>query len=479
MKPLPGDLSDPNPDITDPKSKSTTRPLWLNTTLFSVAVLAGFLAYFTLPSSMDEPVRRMAAIFVVAVILWVTEAIPLFATSLVVIMAEAWLLAVPDNIGIDIQYQDIFATLGSPIIFLFLGGFILAKAVHREGIDVQMANVLLRPFGHRPAGIMAGVMIITAVFSMWMSNTATTAMMIVLVAPLIQQIPEGDRFRRGLILAVPFAANVGGIGTPIGTPPNAIAVGSLEAQGMPIDFLQWMMLATPLLCITLFALWLFLLTAFRPKTKKLRMEVPKRFKWNFNAVAVYVCFFVTVALWLTKPFHGIPTAVVAVLPAAFLTTTRVIGRKDFNTLDWDVLVLIAGGMALGQGIALTGADDWIVANFPAEGLGYWPLIALCCLMAVIFSTVMSNTVATNIVLPLGMALATAMQGADVRVVAILTAITASFAMGLPISTPPNVIAYSSGHVSSKDIMFVGLVTSVVATAIIVFTGPAILEYFLK
>jgi solute carrier family 13 (sodium-dependent dicarboxylate transporter), member 2/3/5 len=486
---LGGAVSEPKAPKIDPTqvdkehghtSKAKTRSLPLNFLLVGFAAVAGFITYLVLPDSLDEPQRRMATIFVIALVLWVTEGIPLFATSLFIIVCEVWWLAVPSDLGIDIDYQEIFSALSHPIIFLFLGGFILAKGVQREGIDEQMASFLMRPFGSRPAYVLLGIMVITAVFSMWMSNTATTAMMIVLIQPIAAKVPPGDPFRKGLILAVPFAANVGGVGTPIGTPPNAIALALLDKAGYQVNFFQWMALGVPLLAISIIILWTFLRTAYRTHDKSLRIKVEGEFQLTFNAASVYLCFFLTVALWLTSPLHGIPTAVVAMVPAAWLTATGIIGRKDFNSLDWDVLMLIAGGIALGHGLTLTGLDDRVVALLPVESLSFTTLAAICCLAVVVLSTVMSNTVATNIILPVALALAAALaDGGDIRVLAVLVAIAASFAVGLPISTPPNVIAYGSGLVSTRDIMFVGGVTSCAATIVLILTGPHIVGFVLS
>ncbi len=468
-----------------PTSKAPSRPIWVNSSLVLTAFAAGAVAYFLLPASLDEPGRRMATIFVVALVLWVSEAVPLFATSMLVIASEAWWLALPTHWEQDIPYTEFFASLGSPIIFLFLGGFILAKGVQKEGIDVQMAAVLMRPFGRHPGGVLAGVMFITALFSMFMSNTATTAMMIVLVQPLALQIPAGDRFRRGLVLSVPFAANVGGIGTPIGTPPNAIALEALRARGLEINFFQWMAFALPLLVGTLFVMWLLLLSLYRPHHKGLVVEVKNDFTLTRNALIVYITFTITLGLWLTSPWldkflgFDLPTAVVAVVPAAILTATKVINRKDFNSLEWDVLVLIAGGIALGKGLDLTGLDVWLVESLPVHKMSYFMLVAVCCLIVVALGTVMSHTVATTIVMPLGMAVAAGVvSDPQLQVLAVMIAIASSYAVGLPISTPPNAIAYGSNLVSTRDIMRVGILTSVVATVIIIATGPAVVSFIL-
>ncbi len=466
--------------LADPPSKSKIRPIWLNATLVILGMVVSFCAYTFMPETLNEPARRMAGIFFLAMMLWVTEAIPLFATSLLVIMLQVWCISIPSDLGSGIPYEQFFSAVSNPIIFLFLGGFILAKAVQQEKIDVQMAALLLRPFGSSPGGVLAGVMLITATFSMWMSNTATTAMMIVLVQPLALQIPEGDRFRRALILSVPFAANIGGIGTPIGTPPNAIALAQLENRGLDINFFEWMAFSVPLLVIALGLMWVFLQVIFRPTHKKLRVAVPRDFVLTLKAGTVYLCFFVTVFFWLTSHWTGIPTAVIAVFPAAVLTMTRIIGRKDFNRMDWDVLILIAGGIALGKGITLTHLDSWIAALVPTENLSFQTLSVVMCLLAVVMSTVMSHTVATNILLPLGMAIGMTF-GSDLQlqVLAVMLAIISSFAMGLPISTPPNVIAYSTNQVSARDIMLVGGLTSCVASVVIILTGPTVVSFILQ
>jgi len=462
-------------------SSIETKPTWIRASLVFAAVAAGILSYFLMPAEMEEGARRMAGIFTTAVILWATEAIPLFATSLVVIGLQAWLIAIQPDIGGDLTYQMVFGSLSEPVIILFLGGFILARSIQQEKIDVQMAGLLLRAFGHHPYRLLAGIMIITAVFSMWMSNTATTAMMIVLVQPFIARIPDRDRFRKAIILSVPFAANIGGIGTPIGTPPNAIVISQLSARGMEITFLEWMMFGIPLVLLALLVTWVVLLVAFHPSKERFTFEVYNDFVLTRKAGIVYATFVVTVLLWLTGNWTGIPAPVVAVLPAAVLTVTQVINKNDFNRLEWNVLVLIAGGIALGHGIVQTGLDDWIVRLIPVEGMTFFMLAAFIGVAVVLLSTVISNTVAVNILLPIALAAALAINATSVQlqVLAVMCAVMSNFAMSLPISTPPNAIAYSTGQISVKDMIRVGGLMTVGATIIIILTGPTVVGFFLR
>lgn len=475
-------MSSPTPaphDFSEDTLKSTKRPVSKNALLFAAACAAGTASYLMLPESMDEPQRRMATIFVTALVLWVTEAVPLFATSMLVIVAQVWWLAVPEDIGVDIAYEEFFNALSNPIIYLFLGGFILAKALQLEGIDVQMAAVLLRPFGKKPWTILAGIMIITALLSMWMSNTAATTLMIALMIPMLARIETDDPFRKALILGVPLAANVGGIGTPIGTPPNAIALGELANRGLEIDFLQWMLFAVPLLIGALILMWGLLVVLFPCRRKELDVQVAAEFRLSFKRIVVYATFWLTVGLWMTSPLHNIPNAVIAAIPAAILPIARVVDRKDFNSLEWDVLVLIAGGIALATGMRLTGLDGWLLAGLPLESMPFWLLAATGVTVTMLLSAVMSNTVAANIVMPLAMTAAAVFSASeDVRVIGVMVAMGASFAMALPISTPPNAIAYGTGMLPSRDMMLVGGLVSVLCTILIAATGPVVIHFAL-
>ena len=197
--------------------------------------------YYLLPASIDELQRRMACIFVMAAVFWAREVLPLFATSLMVIgmmilalatkggMAQTLpgISAVPE--GTDIDAKVFLAAFGSNIIILFMGGFLLSRALTKHQIDRAIAAKVLRPFTKSPLLMIYGVLAISAFFSMWMSNTATAAMMIAIIRPILAQLPADDKYHRGVVLAVPFGANIGGVGTPIGTPPNAVAFAAINA----------------------------------------------------------------------------------------------------------------------------------------------------------------------------------------------------------------------------------------------------------
>lgn len=302
---------------------------------FLIAFLVGYALW---DSEMPRQAVLMAAIFVLAGLLWVTEALPLFATALVVISLEIILISNPGEwVGLgrldgqNPDYRTFLNPIADPVIILFLGGFILAQASVKEGIDKALASNILKIFGTKPRTVMLGLMVITCIFSMWMSNTATTAMMITLTVPLMAQIPSGDPFRKGLVLCIPFAANIGGLGTPIASPPNAVAVGFLKNVGIDINFLEWMIVAIPLVVIMLLITWILLWKLYKPNDHFILSSEPRRI--DGRGIYVMLIFSLTIVLWLADTWHGLPTAVVALVPVVGFTTTGIIRRSDINALE--------------------------------------------------------------------------------------------------------------------------------------------------
>lgn len=411
----------------------------------------------------------MLAIFVLAGLLWVTEAMPLFATALVVISLEIILIANPGDWsglgsidGNNPDFRTFLNPISDPVIILFLGGFILAQASVKEGIDKALASNILKIFGQKPKVVMLGLMTITCIFSMWMSNTATTAMMITLTVPLMKQIPHEDPFRKAIVLCIPFAANIGGLGTPIASPPNAVAVGFLKSVGIEISFLDWMLTATPMMVIMILFVWLLLWRLYKPQTS---ITMSSEFhKIDARGAYVMIIFTLTIILWLSDGLHGLPTAVVALVPVIGFTTTGIIRRSDINSLEWHILILIAGGIALGLGLKVTGLDVIVVDLIPKESGIIFPALILS---TIILSTFMSNTAASNLLIPLGVSFAIGLGDNGIALeIGVGIALAASMAMSLPISTPPNAIAYANGVLSSKDFTKAGVLVGLFAIVLI-------------
>lgn len=431
----------------------------------AAAIAAVVLTYFLLPSSMPEAARRTACVFVFAALFWALEIIPLYATSLLVVLLQVFLLARPGGV-LDMDssgYAVFLVPFGSPVIMLFFGGFVLAAALQKYHIDKYLASAMLKGFGEKPYFIMLGFMVCTAVLSMWMSNTATTAMMMAMVMPLLMQFEEGDRFRTGLILSIPFAANIGGIGTPVGTPPNAIAIGILANEGIRVDFFSWMKMAVPLAVILIIAASFILYILYPPKIRNLRLQIEKKTRFDRKTVLTMMVAGVTIFLWLTSSFHKIPSSVIALLAAGLLAGMNLMTRDDFKRIDWDVLVLMWGGLALGEGMEISGLTKWIVAQ-PLFGHHGFVLVAVFCLLAVILSTFMSNTATANLLIPVVISI----PGESHLMLAATVALSCSFAMALPVSTPPNAIAFATNMLKSRDMLKAGLIISVISVITVLF-----------
>jgi sodium-dependent dicarboxylate transporter 2/3/5 len=421
--------------------------------------------------------HRALSVFLLAIVFWVTEAIPLYATAALIIFLQILLIsdqalfALPESFEAP-SYTEFYATLANPVLMLFLGGFFLADGAAKYKLDRSMASVLLRPFGVSPRYILLGLMLITAAFSMFMSNTATTATLMAVVLPVIAGLDIDDKLRTALALSIPIAANVGGIGTPVGTPPNAIALGGLGDAGISVSFVEWMVMAVPMMIVLLLFSWWLLIKLFPAKTDTVHLNIKADFDRSRGAQIFYVTFAVTVLLWLTEPIHGIKSTIVGFLPVVVLLATRVFSSKELRSVQWHILWLVAGGIALGLGVSSSGLDVWLIDLVSWDRVPGWLVAGLLALTALVMSTVISNSAAANLLIPIGLTLA--LSGAvplDPIQVGFFIAIGASLAMALPISTPPNAIAYSTGAVQTSDMARAGIVIGLVGLVLFVVVAP--------
>lgn len=464
------------PKLKKPQLARPTKIGWVGIIL----AIIGFFGCYFLPIPGLEPMsQRMLAIFVMAICLWVTEALPLSATGVLVILLEVLLIsdhaivAVPSDAA---KYSVFFATLADPVIVLFLGGFMLADAAAKFKLDRALAAVLLKPFLGNPRLTLMGIMLITAVLSMFMSNTATTATMFAVMMPVLAGLPKG-RSRTGLALSIPVAANVGGMGTPVGTPPNAIALGALAQQGIAVTFLDWMIMAVPLMLAVLVVSWLFLAFYFIPKDVKIQVDTDAKFDTSSPAITFYVVAAITVGLWMTEFLHGISANVVGFVPVVILMVTQVMTGEDMKKLDWPVLWLVAGGIALGKGVGVSGLDKWLIGSIDWNSMSSLVLIFSLAALGFAMSNVISHSASANLLIPLGIGLAMGLaEGAEggsavMITVAVVLALGCSLGMSLPISTPPNAIAYSTKEIPTKDMAITGLVVGITGVLLLAFVCP--------
>lgn len=418
--------------------------------------------------------HRMLAIFLLAILLWVTEAIPLYATAMLVILLQVLMLsdqALVGGVGPLPSAASYFAALANPVIILFLGGFLIADGAHKFGLDRSLAAVMLRPFAGNARTSVLGLMAITALLSMFVSNTATAATMFAVVIPILAALPAGPA-RTGVALAIPVAANVGGIGTPVGSPPNAIALGALEAAGQGVSFIGWMLLAVPLMLVVLLFAWWFLTRRYIAADTPLTLQLAADFDRSPAAILFYLIAGGTVLLWLTEPLHGISSSTVGFLPVVALLATQVMGADDIRRLQWPVLWLVAGGIALGAGIGNSGLDVWLVGLVAWDALPLTLLLVLLVGVSVGLSTVISNSATANLLVPLALSLAIGLP-IDPTAVGVMVALACALAMALPISTPPNAVAYATGEVPTREMVVSGLVIGGFGALLLALVMPTV------
>lgn len=452
--------------------------------MFGITALLTLIVW-NLPSScfgidgLTTVQQRTIAIFVMAVMLWLTEAIPAWATSVTIIFvllfcvsdsAFNFLQGSEGDAGKLLDYQGIMACFADPTIILFLGGFILAIAATKSGLDVVMARNLIKPFGKKSENVLLGFMLITGIFSMFISNTATAAMMLTFLTPVFKSLPANGKGRIALTMAIPIGANFGGMGTPIGTPPNAFAFKTLNELGMGIGFGQWMAVMVPLVIVMLILSW-FIIKTFYPFSKKtIELQIEGEVEWNWRTYVVAITFVTTILLWVFGKQVGINANTVAMLPIAVFAFTGVITADDLKDIDWGVIWMVAGGFALGLAMNGTGLAENAVKSIP---FGDWNPIVILIISGVLcfaLSNFISNTATAALLIPILTVVCQGMGDALLPIggtstVIIGIAVAASCAMSLPISTPPNAIAYSTGLIEQKDMAKAGFTSGVISLVI--------------
>ena len=404
--------------------------------------------------------ERIIAIFAFATILWITEAVPSWATSVSVI--GLLLFTSSDSAfkfmrsGIEkselLSHTDLMATFADPIIILFLGGFILAIAATKSGLDVLL-----------------GFILITGIFSMFVSNTATAAMMLTFLAPVFRTLPPDGKGRIALTLPIPVAANIGGMGTPIGTPPNAIALKYLnDPNGLNLNlgFGEWMAFMLPLTIVLLLIGWM-LLKKFFPFTKKtIHLTIGGELQHNWRTAVVAITFIATVVLWMLDKVTGVGANTVAMLPIVVFAVTGVVKARDLQDINWSVIWMVAGGFALGLALNQSGLAENAIKSIPFNSWSAVAILIISGLICYLLSNFISNTATAALLVPI-LAVVCKGMGSSLEsiggtpTILIGIAVAASVAMALPISTPPNAIAHSTGLVEQKQMMKIGVVMGII------------------
>ena len=425
--------------------------------------------------------QRVIALFVFAALMWIFEIIPNWTTSLLVIVIS--LLTVSDKgiglfcdpkFGQLVGFKSIMASFADPVVMLFMGGFVLAIMAEKYGLDVTMGRGLLSVFGTKPKIVLLGFLIVNSIFSMFMSNTATAAMMLAFLAPVLATLPADDKGKIGLALSIPIAANLGGIGTPIGTPPNATAVRFLSEANAEISFMDWMVHMIPYVIVMILVAWVLLQFFFPFKTEKLVLEIPENKKEkSWKSTVVWITFIGTILLWMTESITKINSNIVALIPLGVLTACGIFTKEDIKEINWSVLWLVAGGFALGTCLQGTGLAKVLINAIPFGSMSVVLVLVVAGLVCYFLSNFISNSATAALLIPIlivvaeGMADPAAANNAQFlalggsKAMIVFIAMCASIAMLFPISTPPNAIAASTGLVETKDMAKVGIIIGIV------------------
>lgn len=432
-------------------------------------VLAVSLAitYFLAPDDLDQNQVYVFFLLLFSVGLWFTEAIPPFAVGILILVYLVYFLGSPvfDSTPVDVSMY--VNTWSSPVIWLLLGGFFLAESLRKCKLDISILKWVLRRVGSRPAMVLFGLMLLSLLGSMIMSNTATTAMVLAAVVPLCRNLGMQEPFSKAILLGVPTAAAVGGMGTIIGTPSNAIAVGALNTAGEDVSFGMWMIYGiVPAVLLTLLTWW-YLLRVFKTDRKRLELSPAVSESQENEALGkdakriTIVTMLLTIGLWIGTPLHGFPVSAVAAIPLVSLTASGVLNANDLRTMPWDTLMLVSGGLALGLSLQETGLAERFVSSLDGVQLPIIPMLIIMCLITMILSNIMSNTAASTIIIPLAILL----LPEDAEMAAVAIALSASTALFLPVSTPPNALAYATGLLEQKDFRKTGVVIGIAGPAV--------------
>ena len=453
-------------------------------TLALLFVAAVFIVLWCLPSEafgmegLTQVQQRIIAIFVYATLMWVMEIVPAWTTSVSIMVllllftsdsGVKWICN-PDAVGQLLSYKQVMASFADPVVMLFIGGFVLAIATTKTGLDVHLARVLLTPFGKKSENILLGFMLVTALFSMFISNTATTAMMLTFLTPVFKQLPEAGKGRIAMALSIPVAANLGGIGTPIGTPPNTIALKYLndpEGLNLGIGFGQWMLFMVPLVIVMILISWAIIKRVFPFSQKTIELKIDGEMKHGRQTTLVITTIIVTILLWMTDTLTGINTYTVALIPFAVFAMTGIITKYDLEEINWSVIWMVAGGFALGYAMNGSGLAALFIKAIPFGDFSPILILVLSGLICYALSNLISHSATAALLMPILVVDCTAMGDKLATIggsttVLIGVAIASSSAMILPISTPPNALAYATNLVQQKDMAKMGAIVGVIS-----------------
>ncbi|WJG10347.1 SLC13 family permease [Aliiglaciecola sp. LCG003] len=475
----------------------------------NVGLLLGpilFVLFILIPTPMDlaKVGWLTAAVGIWMAVWWSTEAVPVPATSLIP-------LVLFEPLGI-LSLKEAAAPYANPTIYLFLGGFILAAAVQKSGLHRRIAYFILSFVGMGARSIILGFMLVSAILSMWMTNTSTTMMLLPIALSIVSTLDSGEQyisdqekrnFQLSLLLGIAYAATIGGMATLVGTPPNAFLAAFMnETYGMQIDFAKWMLVGIPLTVVLLPVAWLSLTRWVYPVSFKTPQEAKLRLiqqRKNLGQVSsaewrVGIVFALTAFFWMTRPLiakwfevDGLSDAGIAifaavslfVIPSGTTKQTALMDWPDMKDIPWGILLLFGGGLSLAAAVSSSGLAQWLGESLVSLNVFGMVVLVLSATALVIFLTELTSNLATAATfLPVVAVIALEMGGSPMSLVVPVT-LAASCAFMLPVATPPNAIVFSSGYISIPQMAKAGFILNILCiglvTLVSVFIAPLVFK----
>ncbi|PWY97005.1 SPX-domain-containing protein [Testicularia cyperi] len=472
---------------------SITVPSWLSmSTLHLIIAFTALVALLKAPglrffNRVEE--QNCLAMLVFCTVLWATEVIPLFVTSLMVPLLVVTLRVARTDDAKDRRMTApettkwIFSQMFAPNMCLLLGGFTLAAALSKYGIDKILATRILRLAGTRPSTVLLAHMGVACFASMWISNVAAPVLMYSLIAPILRTLPSKSPYASSLIMGIALASNIGGQTSPIASPQNLIA---LQYMKQPVGWLQWFAITIPVSGLSLVVIWLLLLWGYGSGRGTVIKKIGEsrdsftKIQWFISSVAV-----ATIALWcLEKNFEGVvgDMGIIAIIPMVLFFGTGILTKEDFNTFLWTVVFLAMGGIALGKAVTSSGlleSLDDLIQEIVKE-LPLWQILIALLSIGLVVATFISHTIAAVLLVPIAAQVGESLENPHPRLLIMSTALVASAAMGLPVSGYPNQIAVSmeddlgDRYVGVKDFLRIGIPASIIATLIVGSLGVLIM-----
>ncbi len=471
-------------------------------------IVLSLFMYLANPFDLNEQANKVVAVALLMIVWWIAEALPMPAVALIPLVLHP-LFKIS-------TIEEVSKAYSNPVIFLFMGGFMIGLAIEKWNLHKRIALNIVKRTGTSGNRIILGFIIATGFLSMWLSNTATTMMMFPIALSVIAVMKEHEQsgtsfknFSLVLMLVIAYASNIGGMATVIGTPPNVAFVGFIEKKyGYTVQFLDWMLVCTPLAILLLAALyWVLAKWMFPSRIKNsteansfITDEIKALGKLSAAEKRVLVIFILTALLWITKdilnrqPYFKLDDNMIAVLGALLLFATpsgikkenkpqMVLEWKDTSKMAWGILLLFGGGIALANSLEKAGVmaqvGNWLAGFSHVNGL---ILVLMVVIVSIFLSEVMSNVAQVIVLAPVLAALSDALQ-LDPLLLGIPMTLAASAAAMMPMGTPPNAIVFSSGHIKLKDMLRAGLVMNLISifliTAFCWFVLPQVMKVILK